>query len=195
MDFSKLRGSTNWAVIASALLLGTSGCKTFTEKGMAAGSLLGAGTGAVVGSATGDAGAGALIGGALGAIGGGLVGAGLDETEARNKERIAAATAQPASTPISVAEIVQMAHSGVGDDVICSSIRSSNAIFQLTPTDVVNLHNQGVSDRVIQTMLDSPRRAAVPVQRVIYQQPAPIYVVEPGPPVISFGWHRHRCWW
>lgn len=194
MDFSKLRDSSNWAVLAGVLMLGTSGCKTFTEKGMAAGSLLGAGAGAVAGSATGDAGAGALIGGALGAIGGGLVGAGLDETEARNKERIAAATAQPAATPISVAEIVQMANSGVGDDVICTSVRSSGAIFQLTPTDVVNLHNQGVSDRVIQTMLDSPRRAVVP-QRVVYQQPAPIYVVEPGPPVISFGFHRHRCWW
>jgi outer membrane protein OmpA-like peptidoglycan-associated protein len=55
---------------------------TKREKGALAGGALGAGTGAIIGSATGDAGEGALIGGALGALGGAVVG---DQLEGRDR--------------------------------------------------------------------------------------------------------------
>ena len=177
----------------------STGCATHTESGAAAGGLLGAATGAIVGSQTGDAGPGAVIGGALGAIGGTLVGAGLDENDRRNEARIAAATAQPAPAPVSVAEIVHMSQSGVSEDVIVTTIRSSHSTFDLSATDVVSLHNSGVSDRVIQAMLDSSRRPAVvqAVPRSVVVE-RPVYVVDPPPPVaIGFGWHsypRHRHW-
>ena len=178
-----------------ALGLGTmltllAGCATHTGTGMTAGGLLGAATGALIGSRTGDAGTGALIGAGLGAATGGLIGAGLDENDRRNAERIAAVTAPG---PLTISDIVQMTRSGVSDDTIISSIRSSGAVFNLTAADVVSLHNQGVSDRVIQAMLDTARRPAVfrrsPViyeRRVIYE-PAPVYIVEPAPPGFSFG--------
>jgi len=51
-----------------------------------AGGVLGAGTGAIIGSATGKPGAGAAIGGAIGAIGGGLVGDQLQKQEEVTKE-------------------------------------------------------------------------------------------------------------
>lgn len=179
------------------LLLGLPlvGCQTFTEKGMALGGLLGAGTGAIIGSQTGNAGAGAAIGAALGGIGGGLVGAGMDETEERNKARIAAATAPPPTPQLSVADVVQMAHSGVSDEVIVSSIRNSGSVYNLNSSDIVALHNQGVSDRVLQVMLDSSRRAPVPQQTVIYRSATPVYMVEPAP--VGIGIHcgpRHHCW-
>jgi hypothetical protein len=61
------------AVLASAAL-GLSGCGYSTGDRAASGGLLGAGTGAAIGSFSGNAGAGALIGGAAGAAGGALTG-------------------------------------------------------------------------------------------------------------------------
>lgn len=194
-----------------ALLLGLSmtGCATHTGTGALAGGLLGAGAGAAIGSMTGNAGAGALIGSGLGAASGGLVGAGLDENDQRNAARVEASEARILSTtaasspnPLAVNEIIQMSQSGVSEDVIITSIQSSNAIYSLSATNIVELHNQGVSDRVIQAMLDSARRPATVVRRqpVIYQA-APVYVVEPPPRVsVGFGYgfgpcyHRRHCW-
>lgn len=194
-----------WSPIVYTRVLGilvcltmVSGCATHAGTGAAAGGLLGAGTGAAIGSATGNAGAGALLGTGLGAIAGTLVGAGMDENDRRNQERIAAATAPPPTQPLSVADVVQMAQSGVGDEVVVSSIRSSRTVFNLSAADVVSLHQQGVSDRVIQEMLDNARRPAV-AARPVYVEPGPIYVVEPRPRVhVGFGYgycRPHPCWW
>lgn len=74
-----------------ALLLAT-GCAgrelTTTEKTAIGGALLGAGTGAIVGSATGKAGAGTAIGAGVGAISGALVGQAI-EAEAAKQRRLA----------------------------------------------------------------------------------------------------------
>lgn len=197
-----------WLFAVSSLCV--SGCATHTGTGALAGSLLGAGAGAALGSMTGNAGAGALIGGGLGAASGGLVGAGLDENDQRNAARVEAAEARIVSTtaasqsPLSIPEIVHMSQSGVSEDVIISTIQSSHAVYSLTPTNIVDLHNQGVSDRVIQVMLDSSRRPTTVVRRqpaVIYES-APVYVVEPPPRVsVGFGYgfgpcyyRRRHCW-
>lgn len=67
------------------LTLSTAGCAgqplSTREKGIAAGGILGAGTGAIIGSAVGAPGAGAAIGGGLGALGGGVIGNELQNQE------------------------------------------------------------------------------------------------------------------
>src|SRR5215510_11515783 len=78
-------------VLSLAVLLG--GCATpltEREKGALGGGALGAGAGAIIGSAMGDhrAGKGALIGGALGALGGAAVG---DQMEGQNQRQNAQA--------------------------------------------------------------------------------------------------------
>ncbi len=78
-------------VLGLAVLLG--GCAaplTAREKGALGGGALGAGAGAIIGSAMGDgrAGKGALIGGALGALGGAAVG---DQMEGQNQRQNAQA--------------------------------------------------------------------------------------------------------
>lgn len=67
------------------------------EKGALAGAALGAGTGAIIGSQTGDAGPGALIGGAIGGVSGALVGGAIQEQE-RRVGAGAAPLAQPGTT-------------------------------------------------------------------------------------------------
>ncbi len=73
-------------IVGLALLaLSISGCSgqplSTREKGIAAGGILGAGTGAIIGSAVGAPGAGAAIGGGLGALGGGVIGNELQNQE------------------------------------------------------------------------------------------------------------------
>jgi hypothetical protein len=184
-----------WAVLVGAA---SSGCATYSETGAAAGGLLGAATGAVVGSQSGDAAPGAIIGGALGAIGGSLVGAGMDNVERKNQAR--AVAEQIAADTITPDDVIAMVRSGVADDTIIASIRN-RPVAALNPQQVVHLHEQGVTDRVIQAMLDASRRPArtlvVRPRRVIYE---PVYV-DPGPHIsLGFGhyhhphWHHH-CWW
>jgi outer membrane lipoprotein SlyB len=165
------------------------GCSSMsnTEAGAGAGGLLGAGTGALIGSTTGHAGAGALIGAGVGAVTGGLIGHAEDESEKRAEAaRIAAAQARG---PMGLTDVVQLARSGVSDTVIISQIRSTASVFRLSSNDTIWLKQNGVSDSVIQEMLATPYRAqAYPA--------APVYVVDPAPPPVSvgvgFGYVGHR---
>src|SRR6266849_6431499 len=70
------------------ILAGCSGQPLSTrEKGTLAGGILGAGTGAIIGSAVGAPGPGAAIGGGLGALTGGIIG-----NELQNREVVEAQT-------------------------------------------------------------------------------------------------------
>src|SRR5436305_7975379 len=94
------------------------GCQSLspTEKGVAGGGLIGAGTGALVGNAVGHTGAGALIGAGVGAVSGGLIGNSIDQSEKKTEAQIAAATATTRG-PLGVTDVVQMAQAHVSDDV------------------------------------------------------------------------------
>ena len=70
------------SVLATALILWTAGCAEpgkHEVAGTALGGVLGAGTGAIIGSQVGAPGAGVAIGAGLGAAAGNVIGRGLDE--------------------------------------------------------------------------------------------------------------------
>jgi hypothetical protein len=177
-----------------------SGCESMsnTEKGVGLGGLLGAGTGALIGKATGHTGAGALIGAGVGAVSGGLVGHAVDETDKKNEARIAAATAAaaPVQGPLGVTDIVQMAQSHISDGVIISQIRSTGSVFNLSANDTIWLKQQGVSDVVVQEMLASANRAPRRVYTATPVYTQPVYVYESPPPVVGvgFGYTHYRRW-
>ena len=83
------------AVIGVALLAaGAVGCESLgtaaqskTNQGAVLGGLLGAGTGAIIGSQSDHAGAGTAIGAGLGALGGGLIGHALEENEQKVQQQ------------------------------------------------------------------------------------------------------------
>ncbi len=98
---------TDWRVMACSLAIATmlwivamtlTGCSgtplSTREKGTIAGGAIGAGTGAIVGSAVGAPGAGAAIGGALGAGTGFVVGNELQNGEIRNAQTQSQVSAQ-----------------------------------------------------------------------------------------------------
>jgi outer membrane lipoprotein SlyB len=160
-------------------LICLNGCQSLsnTDKGALAGGGIGAGTGALIGSATHHTGAGALIGGAVGALAGGLTGAAIDDSEQKQDAKLAAATAPPARGPMLVQDVAQMARDHISDEVIVNQIRTSRTIFNLSVDDINYLKQNGVSDPVIAEMQNTvyhyPRRVFTP---------APVVVVEPGPP-------------
>ncbi len=181
-----------WIAAISLICVGMSGCATHTETGAAAGGLLGAATGALIGSQGGDAAAGALIGGGVGALTGGLIGASADEQERREAARFAAANAPG---PMTVQDIIAMTQSQVKDETIITQIYTTRSVFQLTPQDVINLKHLGVSERVIQVMLESSRRPMYPARTMVIHEPAPVVYVErcPPPPVhFGFGYSMMR---
>jgi hypothetical protein len=162
-----------------------SGCATHTGTGAAVGGLMGAGTGALIGSASGNTGAGALIGTGVGALAGAAVGDAEDRRERREAVQVAAGGSRG---PMTIHDVVRETQSGVHESTIINHIQTSRTVFQLSTDDVVSLKSYGVSDNVINCMLNSARR---PVR--------PVYVVEaPPPPPVSFGIgfhsHRRRCW-
>src|SRR5437764_14726151 len=109
--------------LAPVVLLGllVSGCESMsnTEKGVGLGGALGAGTGALIGKATGHTGAGALIGAGVGAVSGGLVGNAIDKSEEKTAAMVAAAN-NPPRGPLGITDVAQMAQSHISDEVIVS---------------------------------------------------------------------------
>lgn len=105
------------------------------------------------------------------------------------------ATKPPPPPPLTQADIISMAKAGLGDEEIIQRIDNSLTVFRLNANDVVTLHNEGVSDRVIDYMLGTYTRAAVAEQRRRDLSYYPYY-----PYYYNFGffygypWGNRPCW-
>jgi hypothetical protein len=66
----------------------------------------------------------------------------------------AASDAAPAKLPYGVEDVLKLSRAQVSEDITLSFIRNSGTIYNLAPKDIVYLKNEGVSDHVINAMLD-----------------------------------------
>jgi hypothetical protein len=57
-----------------------------------------------------------------------------------------------------VDDVLKLSRAQVGEDVTISYIQNSGIAYNLGPNDIVYLKNQGVSDRVVNAMLDERKR-------------------------------------
>jgi hypothetical protein len=55
----------------------------------------------------------------------------------------------------SVADVKALAKAGLSDDVILSHIRNSQTLYHLTTAEIIDLKNSGVSDKVIDFMINT----------------------------------------
>ena len=155
-----------------------------TGTGALAGGGIGAVSGALIGGASGSAGEGALIGGAVGAIAGGLIGHSMDMQE---QERLRAEAPQTyvrveQGQPLSVADVKALAQAKLSDDVIISQIRNSRTVYHLSAADIIDLHNAGVSQAVINFMINTPTTMAGSPPVPATPQPNATVVEGPPPP-------------
>lgn len=168
------------AMFTMTLAMG-SGCAHLsrTERGAATGGTIGALAGAAIGGDHGRAGTGAAIGGLTGAALGAAMGNAADEDE-RRVQAIAAAENAPVNGPLTLEEVADMARRGIGDDVIRTQVRTSGTRYNLSPSQIAWLHDNGVSDGVITEMQNTayrwPRSTHV---RHVYE---PVYVMPAPPP-------------
>lgn len=132
-----------------------------TGSGAIIGGAMGALTGAAIGGRR-HAGPDALIGMAAGALAGGLIGNAADrEQEARWQAR-----PQPVqvnvvpSQPTSIADVKAMTKAGVSDDLIISQISNTRTVYHLAAQDVIGLRDAGVSEKVLNFMLNTPSQWA-----------------------------------
>jgi len=91
---------------------------------------------------------------------------------------VAPAVAQPAGVdpaklPYGVADVVKLAKAQVSEDVIITYVQNSGTAYNLNPNEIVYLRDQGVSDHVINIMLDQRRNLAASLTQTPPAAPAP----------------------
>ena len=170
------------------------------QRGATLGGLMGAVAGGLIGDNNGEAGAGAAIGGVIGAVTGGMLGNAADkETVARQQQRSYLATQQQATLErgaVSMNDIVQMSRSGLSENVIITQIQNRGVITQPQVADIIAMHQQNVSERVITAMQQAPTRQQVTARPAISSPPAravtPVFIQEHVLPVYPPpGYYHH----
>ena len=71
-----------------------------------------------------------------------------------------AAPTAPVQLSYGVSQIIQLSKAKVSEDTIVNYIRNSGSSYGMDASQIVYLKQQGVSDTVINTMLNQPRSAA-----------------------------------
>jgi uncharacterized protein YcfJ len=151
-------------LMASVLILAV-GCQTpegrpdRTATGALTGGAIGAGTGAIIGNYAGhNTAGGAAIGGAIGALTGGIIGNAMDQQQRETLERQSPQTMQRIEQrqPLGLADIKALTKAGVSDEVIISQIRNSRVVYRLTTAEIIDLKDAGVSEKVIDFMINTP---------------------------------------
>jgi len=70
----------------------------------------------------------------------------------------------PVKLPYGVEDVLKLSRAQIGENIILNYIQSSGTIYNLGPKDIVYLRDQGVSDTVINAMLDQRKRAELASQ-------------------------------
>ncbi len=141
------------SLILIPLIIFIAGC----ESNAGTGALVGAGVGVGAGALISPTPAGVLIGGAVGAVGGAMIGAALDSSDRDNIQRNSPQTMNriDRGEQLSIADIEKMSEAGIEDDKIIGAIHSTGSVYYLTAEDVEDLKAAGVSQRVIDFMLQT----------------------------------------
>ncbi|RMF42501.1 MAG: glycine zipper 2TM domain-containing protein [Planctomycetota bacterium] len=195
------------------------------REGAAVGGTVGAIIGGIIGHQNDETPEGALIGGAVGALTGGLIGKSQDEELARQREyyyRQQAYYAQQqayaqqqtqqavARAAVHPADLLRMSQSGVSDALVISQLQQKGVPRRLEIAEIIELHNQGVRDSLIEAYQRAPlatelvrASAAAPAAAPTWTQSPPVVVqprvvrpviVEEAPVYYRYHcapWHHH----
>ncbi len=201
------------SLVAAGIAVLLTGCQypDGEPNNTASGALIGGAVGAITGAAIGGprhGGEGALIGAAAGALTGGAIGNSMDQAQAAQLRAQAPQTYQRVAQgqPLTISDIKALAEANVGDDVIISQIRNSHTVFHLSASEIIDLHNAGVSEKVINFMINTPSTigdsSTEPASSVVTEPPPPPptenVVIAPGPGYVWIGgswvWNGRWVW-
>ena len=88
---------------------------------------------------------------------------------------------QPRPTPLTQADVISMVKAGMTDEEIITRIDQTRSVFRLGSEDVIRLRQDGVSDRIVNYMLDTYAKY------VAYQQRRQDYY--------DYDWHYRFGFW
>jgi YMGG-like Gly-zipper len=179
--------------------------QTRTGQGAVVGGATGAVIGGIIGHQNHETPEGALIGGAVGAIAGGLIGRSQENQIARdrynqqqayNQGRYAQQQVVMASG-VNMNDVISMSRSGLSDQLIISQVNTKGVQRRLEVSEIITMHQQGVSDYVISAMQAAPlatQVAAPYAPQQIVTQPSTVIVREQpvyyNTPVITETYYR-----
>lgn len=182
--------------IASSWFASSADAQYHTERGAIFGGLAGAAAGAAIGNQNGEATEGALIGSAIGLFSGALLGNSIDAEQSRQRYVQQQYIAQN-SRAVTIGEVLGMARNGVSDAVMINHINQHGVRQRLEVSDVILLHQQGVSEPVLTALQLAPIGGAP-----VYASPPPSYAapvivhdyhyVRPAYPVYTPRYHHHH---
>ncbi len=100
---------------------------------------------------------GTLIRDAVETATGAIIGAALDESDRSSLEKQSPRTLKKIDNgeQLSTDDIKKMTRAGISDDVIISQIAATQSVFYLSSADIVDLKKSGVSQRVINNMVQT----------------------------------------
>lgn len=89
---------------------------------------------------------------------GGIIGNSMDQQQRERVTRESPRTIQriEQGQPLGLADIKALARAGVSDEVIISQIRNSRVVYRLTTPEIIDLKDSGVSQKVIDFMINTP---------------------------------------
>ena len=153
------------------------------------GAILGGVTGAIIGGIAGNQNdetiEGVAIGGVVGAVAGGLLGRSQDQQAARNfqfQQQQLQREAQLINQSVSMSDVIALTRSGVSTNLIINQIRTNGVRQQIGVQEILYLHQNGVTEPVIQEMQKiALAGSAVVTGPAVLTGPA----VVAGPPVVA----------
>lgn len=144
--------------LTASLLL--AGCRTpeGNPNYTGSGALAGGATGALIGSTTHHGTKGTVVGGLIGTAVGTLAGWGLDQRQENQLRTGHADTVDriEQGQPLTLSDVKALSNSRVSDNLIISQIRNSLTVYHLSPNEILDLKNSGVSEGVIDAMINTP---------------------------------------
>lgn len=174
-----------WFVgLAVVLLAQPAMAQNGTRNGAVLGGVGGAVIGGIIGHQNRETPEGALIGGAVGAVAGGLIGNARDDKLARERYQQQQYQQQQQwnqqrynqtnfntyrSTPsrptvvqsgVTIADVLSMTRSGIGESVIINHVYATGIQRRIDTQEIIMLHQQGVSENVINAMQQAPLRTS-----------------------------------
>src|SRR5579859_7913248 len=76
----------------------------------------------------------------------------------------ASTAAAPVKLPYGVEDVLKLSRAQVGEDVILNYVQSSGTVYTLSPKEIIYLKEQGVSEKVMNAMLDQRKRVELAAQ-------------------------------
>lgn len=183
-------------LVATTTLLGfnLANAQTNAQRDAVVGGVAGAIIGGIAGHQNDETPEGIAIGGVAGAIAGHVLGKAKDNS-IQEQHQYQLQQAAQLKRAISVEDAIAMSNNGVSTQLILNQIRSSGVQQQIGVSEIITLHQNGVSESVINEMQQASiggpagpeiaaKQSAVVVQPPVVVKPAPVVVARPRPTIV-----------